>query len=327
MNLLAMLLGPICLTTVSAGSLTAAISVDCRLDHTTIVAGEPVSLVITMRNNTEDKSISIWVEGNSVFDNNAFTIMLKSATDGAVMTPHKRQLLTYPLSQSMLSHCRLHPKEESVICYPLHLQYDTLLPVGKYVVQIFNMRIHFKCANDSHEETHDFPQTGKQILEVIADSADSLNDRYEKLYRKCVAYESQHFPLYLFDDFFSIPCEVRQLLWAVGPSAVSYQIDYLFDESKGFQIWNGASIHSWSNIAQYSNAENVARLLRIFDSKQFAYDTLPSDKYDPGLVWCIHHIRDRRPEMFNAELADKATRYPLNILFDAIEYGGFPYGK
>lgn len=318
---------------------------EISLSKEKVIAGEPVDICFAFTNMTEGLvSVSLWDSYNVFADDPAERLADESLKiivqdiDGKEIV--RRNLLCRPGSQIWLEPSARRPMKGETIffLYPLHLRVSTMLPPGKYHIEIQQFFINH--AYLSPEEAKIIPRilkgepaafSGPSLtLEVEPYDEAALVAVYDLLMeqaKEALACDSS----WRGADYADIAHPVRTILWAEGPIAVPYQIELLYDQTWGFRFWPPALVNTWGNLVQYANDEQIERILKEIvlekDPSRLRWG-MYSNRYDPGFVWAIHQWHAKGSEKAKELTRELVAKFPEEDPCPSVmERGIPPYGK
>lgn len=266
--------------TASAGNLPP-LPMEIRLSETSIIAGQPIGVIIRVTNNTPEER-HVYVANNFRFGKKWFVLHLEGPTPIA-----RRQLLVYPTPQNCMGSKFLKSNESTEAYYPLHLQYTTDLPPGKYQLSVEKSEESIYWDGVFTNSMMNFevrPYDGKALRDIYANLLKESLAAYPGVYANGFALK---------EEFTALPPCMKLLLWAWGKDAIPYQIDLLFSPEGVARISETQAIHTYQNIVENGTKEDVERLVAIAKQDKFSPKYEQVRYYDPVLVWALNQIHQK----------------------------------
>ena len=308
------------------------------LSKSKIVSGEPVSLRFTFTNIAEGEAVASAINPIDIYSEDRKGMLLSIEDKNGKKMPF-RDVRCRPWSQTYLVHADLKPGEKRILDYPVHLHASTRLEPGVYTVSAKDFAINFGYRSPEYLEsvgagvmTTEMKRKTFSVqglpLEVEAYSEDRLLAAYAELMEKA-RYALEHPPSsWVGMDFNDIPAPIRTILWAIGPEVVSYQLELVYGDQRGF-YWPPATVHTWDNIAEHATLEHAKWLLGLASRLDLEKPALGySRDYAPGLVWTLHQLHDHGSEEIRELTEGIVKQLPEEDLCPwGMVIGVMPYGK
>lgn len=284
------------------------------LSKSSIVSGEPISLTIRMEKTASGHKYDA---GFFLGPYNTMDITLLDQS----MKPFgaRRQLVVRPSSQMIAWLPTNSDHFPDGFEIPVHLRISTVLPDGNYYVKLTSLEV---CVTNTvtRNQTHLNLTSPPLPLEVHKGSPDELRQIYKGLLN-CGLEEDRR--LYqkgwLGDDWRDYSTSTRLIMWAYGPSAVSTQIDALYDEKTfRFRYWSHLTVHAYQNISEFGTPEDIKRLAAIADSQQFL-EGERSDGHDENLLWLFQELKKKGDPKILPLIEPTLFRFPKEINLHQLE--------